>query len=832
MKHFWPIIVAFLVVLFGSVYIAKAAGCTPFLVASGGTGDCTFTSGNLIYGNGTAALSTVSTSTPTITAPLQYSGTLGSFVGGANGAFSIIQSGIGTNGYLSSTDWNLFNNKISSSSLSVTTSGTSGAATYTPSTGIFNIPQYQAGGNYITALIGDVSASGPGSVAATLATVNSSVGTFTNTTLTVNGKGLITAASSGFAYPFINSATSSILTFSGGLVSVGSTTINGNATTTGTFFATVASSTNLYGAGLFGCNSASNALTWNAGTFGCNTISSGGTSFGKTWEINAFNALAPTTTIGINVNASSTIGAGTNTAGLTIAGGATTTGTSFLSGNVGIGMQPSALLALNVTGKASFTGAVQIANGAAATPSLLFQGDTTSGLFLPSGNNAVGVTAAGAEVARFDNSTGSIRLGVGTTTPGTLLSIGNTNGINFSTATSTFNSTGGISISAGCYAILGNCLTAGSIGGGFTQAVNWATTAVLAGTPTYSNGTAGVGGTLTEIGTGALSVDSNSPAVGDRVLVKNQASALQNGIYSVTATGSGIASYILTRATDYNSPTEITPGINTYVLSGTANSDTTWAVSFTPPLVIGTNSLTYAESSAGGTVTSVAASVPAFLSISGSPITSSGTLAITYSGTALPIANGGTNSTATPGLNSLLYFNGSGMIATSSQPLYVGSLFATSTTLASYFAGSLGIGSTTPLATFSVGSGTASSSILVAEYAYGKTGNNATSTTATLSPRTANTIYWGLGNAGTTLTLCNFQPGDTLKVIVSNPNATAGTLTWAVCAGSQLYWTGGTIPTQTTTASKRDVWSFIATDNVGSTSPATIDILGAQTANF
>jgi len=46
-----------------------------------------------------------------------------------------------------------------------------------------------------------------------------------------------------------------------------------------------------------------------------------------------------------------------------------------------------------------------------------------------------------------------------------------------------------------------------------------------------------------------------------------------------------------------------------------------------------------------GTVTSVAASVPSFLSVTGSPIISSGTLAITYSGTALPIANGGTAGT-------------------------------------------------------------------------------------------------------------------------------------------------------------------------------------------
>lgn len=49
--------------------------------------------------------------------------------------------------------------------------------------------------------------------------------------------------------------------------------------------------------------------------------------------------------------------------------------------------------------------------------------------------------------------------------------------------------------------------------------------------------------------------------------------------------------------------------------------------------------------STGGTVTSVGMTVPAFLSVTGSPVTSSGTLAVAYSGTALPIANGGTAGT-------------------------------------------------------------------------------------------------------------------------------------------------------------------------------------------
>jgi len=79
----------------------------------------------------------------------------------------------------------------------------------------------------------------------------------------------------------------------------------------------------------------------------------------------------------------------------------------------------------------------------------------------------------------------------------------------------------------------------------------------------------------------------------------------------------------------------------------------------TPALVAGTNVTvtgTWPNQTvnSSGTVTSVAASVPAFLSIAGSPITTSGTLAITYSGTALPIANGGTGqTTASAAFNAL-----------------------------------------------------------------------------------------------------------------------------------------------------------------------------------
>jgi hypothetical protein len=72
-----------------------------------------------------------------------------------------------------------------------------------------------------------------------------------------------------------------------------------------------------------------------------------------------------------------------------------------------------------------------------------------------------------------------------------------------------------------------------------------------------------------------------------------------------------------------------------------------------------------------GTVTSVAATVPSFLSIAGSPITTSGTLAFTLSGTALPTTSGGTGLTSfTSG--GVVYASSSSALATGSALLFDG----------------------------------------------------------------------------------------------------------------------------------------------------------------
>lgn len=75
----------------------------------------------------------------------------------------------------------------------------------------------------------------------------------------------------------------------------------------------------------------------------------------------------------------------------------------------------------------------------------------------------------------------------------------------------------------------------------------------------------------------------------------------------------------------------------------------------------GTNWAPTTIATGGGTVTSVAMSVPSFLSVAGSPITSSGTLAVSLSGTALPVANGGTGTTTAFTSGSVLFADGGGV---------------------------------------------------------------------------------------------------------------------------------------------------------------------------
>lgn len=136
------------------------------------------------------------------------------------------------------------------------------------------------------------------------------------------------------------------------------------------------------------------------------------------------------------------------------------------------------------------------------------------------------------------------------------------------------------------------------------DSVRLATTAAL--TVTYNNGSSGVGATLTNAGTqAALTIDGIPVVVNDRVLIKDQAAGLQNGIYVVTNIGSVSTNWVLTRATDFdNSPTsnEVTGGCFTFVEEGNTQADNGYVVTTNGTISIGSTAITWAQFSGAGQI--------------------------------------------------------------------------------------------------------------------------------------------------------------------------------------------------------------------------------------
>ena len=130
---------------------------------------------------------------------------------------------------------------------------------------------------------------------------------------------------------------------------------------------------------------------------------------------------------------------------------------------------------------------------------------------------------------------------------------------------------------------------------------NEATTTALP-TNTYNNGASGVGATLTGVATGTLTVDGQLVVLNDRVLVKNEVTSANNGIYVCTVAGATGVAYVLTRSTDSNTSSEI-QGEFTFIEKGTVNANTGWANTNTSTITIGTTAITYSQFSGAGTYT-------------------------------------------------------------------------------------------------------------------------------------------------------------------------------------------------------------------------------------
>ena len=128
------------------------------------------------------------------------------------------------------------------------------------------------------------------------------------------------------------------------------------------------------------------------------------------------------------------------------------------------------------------------------------------------------------------------------------------------------------------------------------NSVQFASTANVAGT--YNN----ANGTITAGSNGALSMDGGSPSIGDRVLLKDQTSNVQNGIYTVTTAGSASAAYILTRANDADTAAEISGGSFFFVEQGSANADNGYVTTHNGTPTLGSSAITFEQFSGAGQI--------------------------------------------------------------------------------------------------------------------------------------------------------------------------------------------------------------------------------------
>lgn len=99
-------------------------------------------------------------------------------------------------------------------------------------------------------------------------------------------------------------------------------------------------------------------------------------------------------------------------------------------------------------------------------------------------------------------------------------------------------------------------------------------------------------------------LDGVTLVLGDRILVKDQTTASQNGIYVVTTLGTG-ANGTWSRAGDADTALEINSGAMVVVEEGTTNADSQWVLTTNAPITLGTTSLTFAKQGGGGSLVNV-----------------------------------------------------------------------------------------------------------------------------------------------------------------------------------------------------------------------------------
>jgi hypothetical protein len=126
-------------------------------------------------------------------------------------------------------------------------------------------------------------------------------------------------------------------------------------------------------------------------------------------------------------------------------------------------------------------------------------------------------------------------------------------------------------------------------------------------------------------------VDGVALVNGDRVLVKDQATGTENGLYVFNG-----AAVPMTRAADADTSAEVTSGLFTFVAEGTTQADSGWVLSTNDPIVLGTTALAFVQFSGAGQVISGAG-----LTKTGNTLDVGAGAGITVNADSIQVANNG-----------------------------------------------------------------------------------------------------------------------------------------------------------------------------------------------
>lgn len=160
---------------------------------------------------------------------------------------------------------------------------------------------------------------------------------------------------------------------------------------------------------------------------------------------------------------------------------------------------------------------------------------------------------------------------------------------------------------------------------------------------------------LTASGNGALTVDSVVVTVGMRILVKNEVTGKNNGIYDVTTVGTGGTPYVLTRSSDANTSALLGPGTTIPVTGdGTVNGSTVWIMTDPTPITLDTTALAFAS------LSSASYSNGTGLDLTGNVFSLTVPVTVAHGGTNSTTAAGARTNLGAPGIyNSAAIGNGS-----------------------------------------------------------------------------------------------------------------------------------------------------------------------------